>query len=60
MEVHQKHTIRRHYKIVVTHNKVRKSRRVHNKEALKSTKSAQQGATKKQQELTMRRHQRAT
>jgi len=34
--------------------------RMHNKETLKSSKSAQQGATEKQQELTIRRHQRAT
>jgi len=30
--------------------------RVHNKEALKSTKSAQQGAIEEQQKLTIKRH----
>jgi hypothetical protein len=34
--------------------------RMHNKETLKNTKSAQQGSIEEQQELTIKRHRRAT
>jgi hypothetical protein len=40
--------------------KCEKVARMHNKEMLKSTKSAQQGAIEEQQELTIKRHRRAT
>jgi len=48
VEVHQKHTIRRHYKIVVTHNEVKKSSKSAQQGNIEEHQKAQQGAIEEQ------------